>query len=987
MAARDLPAGTVTLVATDVEGSTRLLLALGEEAYGAALADHRLTIRDAAARHSGVEVDTQGDSFLLAFASARSALAAALDVVAGLTQGPIHVRIGIHTGAPIVTDDGYVGVDLHRVARIAAAGHGGQVLVSASTRALIDGDDLIDLGEHRFKDLARPERIYQVGDTRFPPLAGMAGIDDVGRSPTLPDPLSSFIGREREIAEVAALVGEARLVTLTGAGGSGKTRLAIEAARRAATELEIERGFVDLAPKSDSALIDSTVATALGVRPFPPQTMAEALIERLRARPLLLVLDNLEQLLPLGGAKVAELLAATPNLRVLATSRAPLHVRGEREYRVDPLVETEAVDLFIERARAVDAHVVVTDKARSAVENICRRLDRLPLAIELAAAHSKLLTAEALLRRLEHGVALPNTAPIDAPARQRTLQDTIAWSYDLLDRPAQIVLARASGFVGGFSAPAAEGAITDPADDPPIDVIAALDRLVDHNLVRVAADASGEPRFTMLEAIREFACAHLAEPEAERFRERHATFFTEEIVARTDHWVSGPSPDSLGDDLENVRAALTWAEANAQADIVVRLGVAAWVVFGELGHPAEAGRWLEAAERSSTSADPRIQGALLHHLARHELAFGGDRRRAEDLLSRALAILEDAGDAARATKILEQLSHVASDLGDRPTAVERMREAISQARRLSDRELRARFLAEMATSGAAVNDLTEMKALAKEALREGRELGDPATLIDALAALGFVALAEDDPASATRAFEEALSMHSSARFDRTAVVIALGLARLRQGDVQESRSLLIDGMRAARRLQVTWIRLNALEAAADWLGATDDPSSACRYWATVDSVRERTLDRTSANDLGLFDAPRERDRSSLAASDLERATTAGMGMSLDDALAAAIMDLRQTDHGAIRRRTAGGLRPQDLTAREHRVLGLLAAGRSDGKIAEELFISQKNAAVHVANIKGKLGAGSRVEIATMALELGLVTVSEVKPGISRKASP
>ncbi len=221
---------------------------------------------------------------------------------------------------------------------------------------------------------------------------------------------------------------------------------------------------------------------------------------------MLLVLDNLEQLLSPGGAKVAELLAVAPDLRVLATSRAPLHVRGERVYRVDPLVETEAVDLFIERAHAVDAHVAVTDETRSAVENICRRLDRLPLAIELAAAHSKLLTAEALLRRLEQGVALPETAPVDAPARQRTLRDTIAWSYDLLDRPAQVVLTRASGFVGGFSAPAAEAAIPDPADDPPIDVIGAIDRLVDHNLVRVAPDASGEPRFTMLETIREFAC-------------------------------------------------------------------------------------------------------------------------------------------------------------------------------------------------------------------------------------------------------------------------------------------------------------------------------------------------------------------------------------------------------------------------------------------------------------------------------------------------
>ena len=298
------------------------------------------------------------------------------------------------------------------------------------------------------------------------PVAGIAGIYNVGPSRTLPNPVSSFIGREHEIGELEALLGEARLVTLTGTGGSGKTQLAIEVAKRAVTSLGVRAPVDDLAPISDPALIAATIATALGIRPAPRHWVAEALIEWARARPSLLVLDNLEQLLPHGGAKVAELLAVAPDLRVLATSRASLRVRGERTYRVDPLVETEAAELFIERARAADAHVAVTDKTRSAVENICRRLDGLPLAIELAAAHSKLLTAEALLRRLEQGVALPDTAPIDAPARQRTLQDTIAWSYNLLDRPAQVVLTRASGFVGGFSAPAADAAIPNPPMTP-----------------------------------------------------------------------------------------------------------------------------------------------------------------------------------------------------------------------------------------------------------------------------------------------------------------------------------------------------------------------------------------------------------------------------------------------------------------------------------------------------------------------------------------
>jgi predicted ATPase/DNA-binding CsgD family transcriptional regulator len=822
-------------------------------------------------------------------------------------------------------------------------------------------------------------------DSPIHPKEGVDGTGSPGRvaaggGQPLPLPLSSFVGREREIGEVETLLGQARLVTLTGAGGSGKTRLAIEAARRAASSAGVEAAFVDLAPISDPALVKSTVATALGILPVLPQTATEALVEHLRPRRLLLVLDNLEQLLPTGATPVAELLSVAPDLRVLATSRAPLHVRGEHEYRVDPLSEAEAEDLFVDRARAVEPHLALTDEARAAIAQICRRLDRLPLAIELAAAQARLLTAPALLRRLEQGVALPQTAPVDAPARQRTLRDAIAWSYGLLDRTDQVVLARSSGFVGGFTGPAAEASVPDAADDPPIDVPQSLGRLVDYNLLRVASDASGEPRFSLLETIREFARDHVSFPEAERFRERHARFFMEEVVKRTDYGAA-PSPPAIGDDLENVRAALTWAEASGQADLLVRLGIGAWVFFGFVGRADEAGRWLEAAERSSASAEPLVRAALLQHLARHELAFGGDRRSAADLLSRALAILEDSGDAVRATRILELLSHIASDLGDRPIAVERMRQATSQARGLSDRERRARFLAEFAISGTAVYDLAEMKALAEEALHEGRELDDAATLVDALMALGYVALANGEKASATRAFDEALSLHERAIIDPTTTAVALGVARLRFGDVEGSRSLLIDAMRAARRLQVTWVCLTVLEAAADWLGATSNPRSACVLWATIDSVRERTLDRTAGNDMGLFAVPRERDRNALTPAAFEAAIAIGRGMSLDDALAAGILDLSRTDVGSPNPRTAATRRRHDLTEREHEVLQLLAAGRSDGQIAEELFISKKTAAVHVANIKGKLGAGSRVEIVTIAIDQGLVE----RPGTAQPA--
>jgi predicted ATPase/DNA-binding CsgD family transcriptional regulator len=808
------------------------------------------------------------------------------------------------------------------------------------------------------------------------PVGGIVGIDNVGPSQTLPNPLSSFIGREHEIGEVETLLDEARLVTLTGTGGSGKTRLAIEAAKRAATGLGVESAFVDLAPISDPALIAATIATALAIRPAPRHTVAEAIIEWARARPLLLVLDNLEQLLPHGGATVAELLAVAPDLRVLATSRASLRVRGERAYRVDPLVETEAVELFIERAHAVDAHFAVTDETRSAVENICRRLDGLPLAIELAAAHSKLLTAEALLRRLEQGVPLPETAPIDAPARQRTLRDTIAWSFDLLDRPARVVLTRASGFVGGFSAPAAEVAIPDPADDPPIDVIAAIDRLVDHNLVQVAPDARGEPRFSMLEAIREFSLRQLLPDELDRFRARHAGYFVDATSRSASEYGAIPTLDSEIDldDVGNLRAGLDWAEHNGPPESLVKLGTAAWGFFGRLGHRDEAGHWLDVAYRSSASAPPAIRAASLYYMARHEMVYGGSRLRAEAFAMEALQVVEQSGDHVRAIRILMLLCQAAADRGDRWGALDQLSRAVGLARGLDDRRLRARFLAEIAASGHGVLDLAETKALADEALRDGRALGDATAVILGLEVLGRVYLAEGDASGGVRVLAESKAIHERHGLDQAELLPSIGVALLRAGDVAASRSEILDALTHARHLEIPYLGLISLESAAEWLGACGLPAEAVACWSAFDAVRRRTLNRTPGDDMGLFLSPRDRDRSALSSSAYDVAVTKGMAMTLEEAIASADEWMRRAGTQAAKHAPGLLRRGLDLTTRELEVLQLLAAGRSDGQIAEVLFISKKTAAVHVANIKGKFGASSRVEIVTIALHAGLVEV-------------
>jgi adenylate/guanylate cyclase family protein/AAA domain-containing protein len=403
----ELPSGTVTFLFTDVEGSTRLLSELGG-AYAGALAEHRRILRDAFSRHGGVEVDTQGDAFFVSFASAREAVAAAREAQAALEGGPIRVRIGLHTGEATVTDEGYVGIDVHRAARIAAAGHGGQVLLSQSTRDLIDGD-VCDLGEHGLKDLSAREHLYQLGDADFPRLRMLYQTN-------LPIPATPFLGRDRELTEVSGLLerGGVRLLTLTGPGGTGKTRLALQAAAAVADRYPDGVWWVPLAPLRDPALVLDSAAQALGGK--------ERLAEQVGDRKLLLLLDNFEHVIA-AAPRLSELLQSCPNLDILVTSRELLQLTGEQVYPVPALADAEAVELFLDRARAVQPGF----DGNGRVRELCARLDNLPLALELAAARTRVFATEELLalisRRLDFLKAGRDTDP-----RQQTLRATIACS-------------------------------------------------------------------------------------------------------------------------------------------------------------------------------------------------------------------------------------------------------------------------------------------------------------------------------------------------------------------------------------------------------------------------------------------------------------------------------------------------------------------------------------------------------------------------------
>jgi class 3 adenylate cyclase len=444
----ELPCGTVTLLFTDIEGSTRLLQELGEETYVRALEDHRRLLRDAFATHGGVEVEMQGDSFHFAFSDACAAVLAAAHAQDALGEHqwerePIRVRIGIHTGEPVVTGNLYAGLDVHRAARVMGAGHGGQVLLSETTHGLVEhefpeGLSIRDLGLHRLKDLSAPQRLYQLGDKKFPPLASLYQTN-------LPVPATPFLGRERELQEVSALLGDegTRLLTLTGAGGSGKTRLAAQTAADVSDLYRDGVFWVGLASLREHELVRSAIAQVVGAK--------EELSEHIGAKRLLLLLDNFEHLLP-AATMLAELLEACPNLKVLVTSRQPLHLSGEREYLVLPLREADAITLFEDRVRASGVEIA----ANGEVAMICRRLDHLPLAIELAAARVKVLPLTGLLQRLEQRLPLLTGGARDLPERQRTLRATLHWSYDMLATEEQRLFACLAVFAGGCTLEAAE---------------------------------------------------------------------------------------------------------------------------------------------------------------------------------------------------------------------------------------------------------------------------------------------------------------------------------------------------------------------------------------------------------------------------------------------------------------------------------------------------------------------------------------------------
>jgi predicted ATPase len=813
MGDRELPAGNITVLFSDIEGSTRLIDELGESAYVSALAEHRRLLRAAFAAHGGVEVDTQGDAFLYAFADPREAVKAAVASQEALAPGGAKVRMGLHTGELQLTGEGYAGRELHRAARIAASGHGGQIVLSATTRALVD-DDVTELGEHRLKDFDEPIPLFQVGSQRFPPLKTISNTN-------LPRPASSFVGRRRERDELLALLGNgSRLVTLSGPGGSGKTRLALEVASELVPAFKAGVFWVCLSALRDPALVTQTIARTLGAK--------DALTEYVSERELLLLLDNFEQVVE-AAPELAQLLEACPHLRLLVTSRELLRISGEVEYPVPPLAEPEAVELFCERSRLEPDETIGV---------LCHRLDDLPLAVELAAARTRVLTPAQILDRLGQRLDLLKGGR-DADPRQQTLRATIEWSHDLLTSDEKQQFARLGVFAGGCTLEAAEDLCGANLD--------VLQSLVEKSLLRHSGD-----RFWMLETISEFSVERLQSlPEAGHMRERNARWYLGLAKSGGRASRGGAQREWLArleGELENLRTAIGWAR-NHDGHFEVELVEATWYFFCRRGLLREALGYLQQALETSGEATASDQAELLWGAA-YVAIRTGDYAPAQEWLTQLLELSHARDDAHMVAMSLVGLALVAEQQGD-----------LEKSRKLY-------------VDGADV----------------AGDCGDTVALAIVAGNLGYIALREGDVETARRRFQQTLELNRelSDAGGQSVALAGLALVALSEGDTDEAAALLRSSLTLANDIGAREFTYSCLLGSAEVAAQRRETVRAARLLAAADALCE---------EMGYTPPPLERQQRARIVTVLDThdaalvaARSEGSALTLDEAVAYALED-------------------------------------------------------------------------------------------------
>jgi predicted ATPase/class 3 adenylate cyclase len=862
-----LPIGTVTFLFTDIEGSTNLARTLRDRWPGV-LREHHDVLRTAIRDHGGMEVRTEGDAFFAVFASAVDAVAATAAAQRALTDhawpsdAPIRVRMGMHTGEGRLSGGDYVGLDIHRAARIAAAGHGGQVLLSEATRGLVE-DDLPegvrtrDLGRHRLKDFDQAEQINQlvIPEVRsdFPPIRTL-------EVPTnLPVRLTSFVGREREVEDITKLLQSARLVTLTGPGGTGKTRLALRVASQLLERFTDGVFFVELAPVTDPHLVPSVIGSTLGVGEEGPRPILETLKSELRDRTTLLVLDNFEQVIDASSA-IGSILAAGRRVRALVTSRGPLRIEGEQEAPVPPLDLPDpatppgelrsyaAVALFLDRAAAVDPGFSLTEENAEAVAKICALLDGLPLAIELAASRTRLLSADALAERLDRSLPLLAGGSRDLPARQRTLRSAIAWSHDLLGEEQRSLFRRLAVFAGGFTLQSAQ-AVCDPDGDLGIDLMEGVESLLNVSLVRRRTDRPGATRFDMLQTIREFGLERLEEDDRSApIQRRHALHFLD-LAEAAQPKLRGRGFDRVVGELavehDNFRAALAWGIENDEPEMSLRLVAALWRFWHFHGDLSAGRRWASQA-LALPSASGRTEARANALTARGSLAYWQNATSAALTdYEEALSIFQEIGDPAGRARGMYNLAFV-----------EPMRGAVERATELF-RSSRATF----------------------------EELGDQRGVADSLFGLAVMSRLRGDLATARASAEHGLALHQELGdlFGVTGDLYVLGRVAAETGDVDTARRHYLETLDYMERVgERTGIAL-ILDNLANLAGVLHDARRAMRLAGASEAVKEAVGGEAPPELIHLPD-PRERARRLLSEEEIQAALDEGRAMSLERAL-------------------------------------------------------------------------------------------------------
>jgi predicted ATPase/class 3 adenylate cyclase len=907
---RGLPAGTITLLFTDIEGSTHLLQQLGDR-YANLLTEYRHLLRTAFDEYRGHEVDTQGDAIFAAFARASDALLAtvaaqrALAVHSWPGAVTVRVRMGLHTGEPSRVAEGYVGLDVHYAARIMSAAHGGQVLLSQTTRDLVEQDlsegvSLRDLGEHHLKDVERPIHLYQLVIAGLPAdFPALRTLDS--RSASLPVQPTPLIGREQEVVITGQLLRreDVRLVTLTGPGGTGKTRLGIQVAAGLSDVFADGVYFVSLAPISDPMLVLPAIAKTLGIRDGVGQSLSARLAEVLLKKQVLLLLDNFEQVV--GAApQVADLLSTCPQLKVLVTSREVLHVRAEHEFAVPPLelpdpahlselaaiARAPSVALFLQRAQAVKPEFRLTITNARAVAEICVRLDGLPLAIELAAARMKLLSPQVLLTRLGRRLAMLTGGSRDVPARQQTLRNTIEWSYQLLNAWEQRLFRRLSVFVGGCTLLAAEAVCTLP-DDGEGEVLDGVASLIDKSLlkrVERAGEGSEEPRLLMLETIREYGLEVLAaRGEEEAARRAHADYFMQ-FAEEAEPALKGPQLvmwlERLEREHDNLRAALQWALEGGRAEMALRLGTALerfWVVRG---YRNEGRAFLERALAGSAgvAADVRAKALIAaarlafiqsnydqgEAFAQESLALFrelGDRRgvalsldrlgmaawrrgdfsAARVLMEEDLALFREVGDQDRVAWSLFTLGLLNSKQGEYTRACDLFEESLALFRKLGNKRGIAASLTQLAgTLFVSQGNQVMIYPLLEEGLSLDREVGDKEGIAVSSLLLAWVALNQGDNATARTRVEEGLAVYREMehREGIAESLSLLGRVGASRGDHAFARALYEESLAMAKEIGDKELIASGLEGLASMVAVQGESAWAARLWGTAEAMRE-----------------------------------------------------------------------------------------------------------------------------------------------------